>query len=293
MRKSLDSIVVLGLVITIWLAFVSLAYAREEHISGDHTLYRSVLEDNLLVTWYGNPNTSAMGVLGQYTGDDLANRLQKQADAYAKLTSKRVLPAYQLIAVVAQDSPGADGKWRRREDGSIINSMLQQARSHGFKLILDVQVGQSTVQDELAYLQPWLVQPDVYLALDPEFDMWTGQTPGIEFGHMNAYEVNYAIHFLEDIVLKDNLPPKVLIVHQFTLNMLPDKQNIARSPVLDIVLDMDGFGSEPLKLNTYNAVMAQPLDLAGIKLFYDQDSDLFTPADVMRLDPRPSVVIYQ
>ena len=248
----------------------------------------------MLVTWYGNPNDPRMGVLGQYTGNDLAQRLSRQAAAYADLTNKRVVPGYELVAVIAQGSAGPDGLWRRRESPDIINSMLQQARAHGFKLVLDVQVGQSTVQSELAYLRPWLEQPDVYLALDPEFDMWSGQTPGIEIGHTMAYEVNYAINDLHDLINQYSLPPKVLIVHQFTLNMLPDKANITRSSNVDLVLDMDGFGSQSLKLATYRMIMNQgQFDFAGIKLFYDQDPNMFTPAEVMQLDPVPSVVIYQ
>ncbi len=268
--------------------------AREVFSDGVDPATSSVLSNTLLVTWYGNPNDPRMGVLGQYTGDNLAQRLAKQAAAYADLTTKRIQPGYELVAVVAQGSPGPDGMWRRRESPGVINSMLQQARAHGFKLILDVQLGQSTVQSELAYLRPWLEQPDVYLALDPEFDMWSGQTPGVEIGHTMAYEVNYAVDYLNQLIAQDDLPPKVLIVHQFTLNMLPDKQNITRSPDVDLVLDMDGFGSQALKLNTYRAVMDQgQLDFAGIKLFYNQDTGLFTPAEVMQLNPVPSVVIYQ
>ena len=254
----------------------------------------AVLNDTLLVTWYGNPWTGAMGVLGQFTGDDLANRLQQQADAYAPYTKKKITPGYELIAVVAQDNPGVDGKWRRREDADVIKSMLSQARAHGFKLVLDVQVGHSTVEAELQYLKPYLEDPDVYLALDPEFDMWRGQTPGRQIGHTVAYEVNYAINFLDSIVREKGLPPKVLIVHQFTLNMLPDKENIGDSPVVDLVLDMDGFGAQWLKLDSYRMVMDQrQLEYAGIKLFYDQDPGMFTPEQVMGLDPVPSVVIYQ
>ena len=270
------------------------AHAREVFSTGVDPAINSVLSNTLLVTWYGNPNDPRMGVLGQYAGEDLAQRLEKQAAAYADLTNKRIQPGYELVAVVAQGSPGADGMWRRRESPNVIDSMLQQARAHGFKLILDVQLGQSTVQDELAYLRPWLKQPDVYLALDPEFDMWSGQTPGVEIGHTMAYEVNYAINYLHDLIIQYGLPPKVLIVHQFTLHMLPDKQNITRSPNVDLVLDMDGFGSQALKLDTYRTVMDQgQLDFAGIKLFYDQDSNMFTPAQVMKLNPVPSVVIYQ
>jgi len=253
----------------------------------------SLLANSLIVSWYGNPHTGLMGVLGQFAGDDLAVRLQRQADAYASFTNKKILPAYELIAVVAQGSPGTDGLWRKREGYDVIDSMLEQARAHGFRLILDVQVGHSRVEDELEYLRPYLEQPDVYLALDPEFDMWPGQTPGQQIGHMVSAEVNYAIGFLEKIVQSEALPAKVLIVHQFTLNMLPDKEKTGRSPVVELVLDMDGFGAQWLKLDSYRAVMQQPLPFAGIKLFYDQDPDMFSPAEVMKLDPVPSVVIYQ
>ncbi len=255
---------------------------------------QSVLSNTLLVTWYGNPNDPRMGVLGQYSGDDLATRLRRQANAYAELTNKTVVPAYELIAVVAQGSAGEDGKWTREETKSMIDDMLQQARANGFKLVLDLQPGHSTIQDELDYLRPWLEQPDVYLALDPEFDMWQGQTPGEEIGHMTSDEVNYAINYLTNIIQQDGLPPKVLIVHQFTMNMLPDKENIGSSPVLDIVLDMDGFGAQWLKNDTWNMIMNQgELEFSGIKLFYDQDPGMFTPQEVMDMQPTPSVVIYQ
>lgn len=252
-----------------------------------------VLANNLLVTWYGNPHTGAMGVLGQFSGADLAARLQSQADAFAPYTDKNVLPAYELIAIVAQEGPGEDGTYCRREYPEVIDEMLAEARAYGFPLILDVQVGHSTVQEELEYLRPWLEQPDVYLALDPEFSMWPGQLPGVEIGHTMASDVNYALGMLEEIISTNGLPPKVLIVHQFTMNMLPDKENIGSSPVVDLALDMDGFGAQWLKMDTWNMVMQQPLEYAGIKLFYDQDPGMFTPEEVMQLEPTPSVVIYQ
>ncbi len=253
----------------------------------------AVLTDSLLVTWYGTPLTPLMGILGRYSGPELASRLQQQADAYAPLTGKKVVPCYELIAVVAQGGPGADGLWRRRESREVIDSMLEQARANGFRLVLDVQVGQSRVEQELEYLRPYLEQPDVYLALDPEFDMWPGQEPGQQIGHTVSGEVNYALGFLEKVIQEKKLPPKVLIVHQFTLNMLPDKENIGRSPVVDLVLDMDGFGAQVVKRGSYQAVMGKPLQFAGVKLFYNHDPDLFAPEEVMGLNPVPSVVIYQ
>jgi hypothetical protein len=235
-----------------------------------------------------------MGILGRYKGKELASRLRKQADAYAALTSKRVIAAYHLVAVVAQPTSSRDGKWRRRESKETIAALLDEARANNFKLILDIQPGHSTVRSELEYLRPFLEQPDVYLALDPEFAMRTGETPGKKIGRMTAGDVNDAIDFLENIVRARQLPQKVLIVHQFTMSMLADKQNIRESDHVDVVLDMDGFGDRPLKRAIYAMVNRQrSLEFAAIKLFYKEDTNLLAAKEVMALRPEPSVVIYQ
>ena len=65
------------------------------------------------------------------------------------------------------------------------------------------------------------------------------------------------------------------------------------SPLVDLVLDMDGFGSQQLKQSSYRAVMREPLQYPGIKLFYRQDVSLFTPAEVLALSPSPVVIVYQ
>jgi hypothetical protein len=131
------------------------------------------------------------------------------------------------------------------------------------------------------------------LALDPEFDMASDETPGRHIGQMAAADINGAISVLERVVSEFQLPPKVLIVHQFRLDMLPDKPHIRNSDTIDVVLVMDGFGSQALKRDSYRAVMRQPLPFAGIKLFFEQDRQWFTPAQVLALRPMPSVVVYQ
>lgn len=255
---------------------------------------QSLLDTHLLVTWYGNPHSRYMGVLGEADGAERASALRRQADAFVPLTAKKVLPAYHLVAVVAQNTAQSDGKWRRRESSDVIASLLEEARSHGFALVLDVQPGRATVEEELEHLKPFLIEPDVHLALDPEFDMSEGQRPGRELGHMHASDVNAALDVLETLVKAGNLPPKVLIVHQFTLGMLPDKEKIRVRRRVDLVLDMDGFGSQSLKRTSYRAVMRQfAFPYAGFKLFYRQDTNLFDPKAVMQLTPMPSVIIYQ
>lgn len=255
---------------------------------------RAVLDTSILITWYGNPWTGRMGILGRLEGEALADGLRRQAAEYSKVTSKKVLPAYELIAVVAQGQAGPDGRYRRRETRDVIERTLRAARSAGFKLVLDIQTGRSTVLDELAYLAPYLAEPDVYLALDPEFSMGRDGVPGRRIGTMRASEVNDAIGVLETLIGRHHLPPKVLIVHQFTTGMLPDKEAIWGSDKLDIVLDMDGFGSPELKRHTYRTVLRQrELEYTGFKLFYIQDTNILQPAQVVALNPSPAVVIYQ
>jgi hypothetical protein len=275
------------------MAVVSLLTLRASTTRPDAA--ESILQSHVLVTYYGNPRSAAMGVLGRLGGDARAEALRQQAAAYARLSTKRVLSAYHLVAVVAQPSAGTDGMFRRRESPDVIRDLLIEARRHGFHLVLDVQSGRSPIDAELACLRPFLQEPDVHLALDPEFDMEHGRIPGRTIGFTPAAEVNAAAEFLNALVVARGLPPKVLIVHQFTIGMLPDVQDIRSVPRVDLVLDMDGFGSRALKLNTYRTIMRRwPASrFAGFKLFYTMDTDLLAPEDVMRLTPTPSVIVYQ
>lgn len=253
----------------------------------------SVLAYNVLVTWYGNPHSTRMGILGEMKGERLARGLREQAAAFETVTGKRIQPAYELVAIVAQGTAGADGMWRRRESKAVIDQMLAEARANKFKLVLDVQVGHSTVKSELEYLRPYLEEPDVYLALDPEFHMAPGQQPGRQIGSTPSEDINYAIDLLEGIIARKKLPPKVLIVHQFTMNMVPDKRRVKASASVDVALVMDGWGARALKLAIYRMVTRTPLEFSGIKLFYRKEPDLFTPAMLLALTPEPAVVIYQ
>lgn len=111
---------------------------------------------------------------------------------------------------------------------------------------------------------------------------------------MNAEDINYATNWLADIVAQNNLPNKILIIHQFNRDMLRNKADIQDNPLVDIVIDMDGFGGRQAKLMNYDlyAVQETP-EFTGIKLFYQQDVNLLTPADLMGLDSPPDLIIYQ
>lgn len=253
----------------------------------------SILANKRVVSYYGNPNTGAMGVLGRYDPETVVAKLKEQAAEYAALSRKPVQPALHFIAAVAQASPGADGLYCGRMPMSLIEQWADLADRHGLLFFLDLQVGRSTVQAEVNRILPLLERPYVHLALDPEFDMWGDQVPGQQIGHMTADEINWATRTLSQIVASHGLPNKILIVHQFTEGMIVGKTSIVTDPNVDIVIDMDGFGGSYAKLSKYDFVQSVPVQFAGIKLFYREDTDLISPERIMSLDPVPDVVIYQ
>jgi len=255
---------------------------------------RSILASNRLVTYYGNPWSSEMGILGQLGPEELVTALKRRAAQYEQIGGKPVIPAIHLVATVAQADAGTDGMYRFRMPDRVIQEYADLAARNDMLLILDIQVGQSTVQEEVDRLRPFLELPQVHLALDPEFDMWKGQRPGVQIGHMTAAEINYAQRVLADIVERHGYANKILIVHQFTPFMIVDKEAIEHNPLVDLAIVMDGFGGQSIKIEHYHTfVRDEPVEFGGIKLFFDQDIDLMTPSEALDLDPRPDVIIYQ
>jgi len=253
----------------------------------------SILAGNRLVTYYGNPLSGAMGILGQLSKSALVSGIDSRAAQYRDAGGKPTLGAIHMVVTVAQGSPGDDGMWRARMPASLIGEYANLAAANGLLFIADVQVGQSTVQDELAPLMQILNQPNVHLALDPEFDMWTGQQPGVEIGHMTASEINYAQNLLSNIASNTG-QQKILMIHQFAGLMLPDKGNIGSAPGVDLAIVMDGWGGQSIKIQHYDMfVRDSSIPFGGIKLFFDQDPNLMTAAEALSLTPKPDVIIYQ
>jgi hypothetical protein len=137
--------------------------------------------------------------------------------------------------------------------------------------------------------------------VDPEFNMHhnrEGRLPGSKIGAMDATDINYAIDQLAQLVTKYNLPPKVLIVHRFTLNMLQNADKIKLDPRVQVVINMDGWGQPWLKFDTYATCEAnEPVQFTGFKLFFHNDTKkgdkLLTPVEVLALRPRPIYIQYQ
>ncbi|MDD3531057.1 MAG: hypothetical protein PHV99_00460 [Candidatus Pacebacteria bacterium] len=253
-----------------------------------------------IVAYYGNFYSKNMGVLGEYPEDTLLAMLASTTARWAAADhSTPVVPAIQYIATVAQASAGKEGKYILRMPDSQIDHALELAdKAHGI-VFLDVQVALSTLQYELPHLEKYLKMPQVHLAIDPEFSMKSGNRPGTVIGTFDASDINYAAEYLAALVRDNHLPPKMLVVHRFTQNMVTNYKRIRPLPEVQIVMDMDGWGSQAKKKGTYNNIVAdEPVQFTGIKLFYKNDlkppsTGLLTIREVLDLTPAPIYIQYQ
>jgi hypothetical protein len=262
-------------------------------------LPRSILPAKRILAFYGNPLSKGMGILGALPPEQMFAKLDREVAAWNAADSAHpVQPALQLITVVASNYPGTSGKYRTRMDSALIEKVYGWAKQRNALLFLDIQVGQGTLQQELPRLGKFLARPDVHLAIDPEFSMKHHEVPGTRIGTFDAADVNYASSFLRGLVDSLKLPPKVLVVHRFRRDMLTGYKRIELDPRVQIVIDMDGWGSPKLKRESYRAyVYEYPVEYTGFKLFYHNDtrggSHLMTPAEVLGLVPRPLYIQYQ
>ena len=260
----------------------------------------AILPNKRIVAYYGNPLSKRMGVLGEYPKDQMLSMLDKEVANWSKADpSHPVVPALHLIVTVAQGAPGKNGLYRLQMRDSMVNEVYSWIKAKGGIFFVDVQVGKSTVMAELPRLRPILENPDVHLALDPEFAMApSGKVPGTKIGTLDARDINWAVNFLDEIARAKKLPPKILVVHRFTRPMVTNSRDIKFTPNVQIVMDMDGWGPPWLKFDSYrDYVKKEPVQFTGFKLFYHNDTKkgdaLLTPAEVLRLNPRPLYIQYQ
>ena len=262
----------------------------------------SLLPAKRIVAFYGNPLSKKMGILGELPPDQMLGKFDSIVSQWrAADPGTPVVPALHMIVSVAQRLPGKDGMYRQRSDTGLIERVYGWARSKGAITILDIQAGKSTIDSELPRLIPFLSRPDVHLGLDPEFYMHynrEGRIPSTKIGAMDARDVNYAIEQLGALVTKYHLPPKVLVVHRFTTNMLQHADQIKLDPRVQVVINMDGWGQPWYKFDTYaRCEAAEPVEYTGFKLFFHNDTrkgdPILSAREVLALRPRPLYIQYQ
>jgi hypothetical protein len=252
-----------------------------------------------LIAYYGNPQSKGLGILGRTDKDTMLASLKSRTAAWQKADPATPTKCtLELIAIVAQASPGPNSLYRGRASAEVVRKVLGWARSAGCLLVLDVQVGWSSVAAELPYLEPFLREPDVHLALDPEWDMPPGKKPGSTIGSMDATDINAAIDLLDRIVREQKIGPKLLVVHRFRDFMVTNPAKIKTPGSIRLVTNMDGFGTPERKLASYAvALRGMPSRLAGFKLFTDPklDTPILGPEQVLGglVKPAPVFLNYQ
>jgi hypothetical protein len=252
-----------------------------------------------LVAYYGTPLSKGMGILGRLPRDQVVPAIRADVARWqAADPDTDHVCAFEVIAITAQAAPGVTGLYRARITPNALNEMIALARESSCLIILDLQVGWSSVPVELPYFIPFLSQPDVHLALDPEWDMQPGVRPGTKIGSMEAGDINNAISALRQIV-RTPIPgqpirPKLLIVHRFRDFMIQNPEQVAPTSEIRLLANMDGFGPPRTKLNVYNVVLrGLKTSLTGFKLFTKLDTPMLQPKDLVGISPAPMFINYQ
>ncbi|MDX6213609.1 MAG: hypothetical protein QOF82_2696 [Frankiales bacterium] len=253
---------------------------------------RQILPKYRVVAYYGNGQSKALGVLGHYTPDQAAQQVAAAAKKFATPT-RPALPAIELIASLVDGYKGSDGDYSHDSTPAQIQPYLDAARKHHELLILDLQPGRRNFLTVVKLYQQFLLQPDVGVALDSEWRMGPTQIPSVVRGHVSAAEINSVTAYLSKLTVSHGLPQKVVVLHNFTQQMIPDRTLVKSAPALAIVWHFDGHGDRNNKLFGYNLLKVKKPFYNGFKLFLKEDINIFKPTEVDALTPAPDFISYQ
>jgi hypothetical protein len=313
-KKDVREIALLaGVVLALLLVFILLAGRSGEtnlqqitHSSARHTSLpkpytfpnggRQLFPDYRLVALYGTPEYPELGVLGAQDLPASVQRVKDLAAQYQPLTQQHVLPAFEIIATVASAYPTDNGDYSQEVDPASLQPWVSAAKDAGVYVVLDLQSGRTDFLTQAKMYENLLKQPNVGLALDPEWRLGPGEVPVTQIGSVGIAEVNQTAQWLADLIVQNKLPQKLFVLHEFRLDMLPGREQLNTSHTsLAYVIQMDGQGSQSAKLDTWQAVTANPP--AGVRFgwknFYAKDSPMLDPAGTMALTPTPWYISYQ
>lgn len=256
-----------------------------------------VLPGKHYVALYGNPVTPVLGVLGEQDTAQTIGRAREYAAQYDELLPGTVIPALEIIATVAAANPGNDGNYSTLMAPQRLAPLVEAAGDAEQYVVLDLQPGRSSFLEQAQRYEEFLRLPHVGLALDPEWNLGPTDRHLVRIGSASAAEINEVIDWLADLTREHALPQKLLVLHQFQLAMITDIEelDLDRSEVA-VLIHADGQGSQPAKQATWRALHANAPHIQwwGWKNFYDEDSPMLTPEQVVdQVDPLPDFISYQ
>ena len=248
-----------------------------------------------IVAMYGHTNTNALGVLGEQGPAEGVARASSIAQGY-DADGIPVITAFEIIATLASSAPGSDGNYSLRTAIADLEPWIDQAEQSGMYAILDLQPGRGDFLTQAKEYEELLLEPHVGLALDPEWRLKPNQFHLEQIGSVDSAEVNQVVDWLAQLVRENNLPQKLLMVHQFSHEMITNRSEIRTTPELAVMIHMDGQGRSDLKFNTYDEITRGALENGwwwGWKNFYDEDFPTLTAEETLTVRPVPYVVSYQ
>jgi hypothetical protein len=258
---------------------------------------RDVFPRYRLVGYAGVTGASTLGRLGTGPLDQRVAEIERRAKPYA--AGREILPVVEVIATVVQGSPGRDGKYRVRLTNTQIAKYHKAARKHRAVMLLNLQPGRSEFITEAKAFQNWLKEPDVGIALDPEWAMDRGQRPGAAYGHTTGAELDEVARYLSGLVKQYDLPEKVMVYHQVARSVVRKESGLKDHDGVVAIKSVDGLGHPGPKKGTYRVVNKTTPKFvhAGFKMFFTEDrrhgGRLMTPQEVLGLKPRPEYVMFE
>lgn len=249
-----------------------------------------------MVAAYGSPGIPELGVLGEQDLDDSVEQVQELAEQYEPYSDEQVIPAMEIIATVASAEPGPDNNYSTELDPEALRPWVDRAAEEGIYVVIDLQPGMSSFTEQAKIYEDLLKEPNVGLAIDSEWRLKDGQKHMEQIGAVDAKEINETMEWLAGLTAENDLPQKVFIMHQFSMSMITNRQDLDTShDELAMVLHADGHGTPDLKMGTWNALQQDLPE--GIRMawknFYDEDDPTFSPEQTMEVDPKPWFVSYQ
>ncbi|RJT75093.1 hypothetical protein D6T63_18045 [Arthrobacter cheniae] len=250
-----------------------------------------------MIALYGHPSGPYLGALGEQDIEGTMTRVKELAAQYGPFSDEPVVPALDLITTVASADPGSDGDYSSETPIEDLEPWIDAAESAGVYVILDFQSGRTDFLSQVRLYESLLARPSVGLALDPEWRLAPGELPLEQIGTVSAEEINTTSAWLADLTRNQDLPQKLLMVHQFRLDMIRGRENldVSRSE-LALTLHADGHGTPGQKLDTWGVLQNEMPE--GIwpswKNFYDEDQPMLTPEQTYSIiNPKPWLVTYQ
>lgn len=248
------------------------------------------------LAYYGHPGTANLGVLGEQGPAETLDAMQEFIQAYSG-DGAQVIPTFEMIASVASSGPTDDGDYSYEWPPDKFQPWIDFARENDMYVVLDLQSGRDDFLSQAKQYEELLRLPFVGLALDPEWRLEPDETHLNQIGSVTAAEVNETINWVADLVRDEGIPQKMIIVHQFRPSMIQNRQDIIDRPEVQVIIQMDGDGTESLKDASWNRLLEGAGDAHwawGWKNFFDEDEPgPMPPENVMGKEPTPVYVSYQ